>query len=253
MNSVVTPGKKIVIVEDEEIVAMSLEESLRHHGYVIPAIFRSGEDALRDIPQINPDLVLMDIRLDGHQDGIEVAEQILSTLRIPVIYLTARSDDDVLRRVLQSAPYGYLTKPYRTREVFSLIEIALIRHRMEKALLESERRYRAIFDNASDAILVNEVSDGVIGPFTEVNDATLQKLGYEREAMLELSLLDICDENCVDDCTAMACELLERGAATCEIILVGEEGRRLLVDVHAHLFALNGKMLLLSVCRDCTL
>lgn len=252
MNSTAFLEKRIVVVDDDDLVARSLEETLRRSGFAVPAVFKSGEDALRELPRINPDLVLMDIVLEGRMDGIEAAEQILESLRIPVIFLTAYTDNEVLRRVAGSAPYGYLVKPCRSSELASAIEIALTRHRVEQALFEGKRRYRAIFDNVSDVILVSEVSGETIGSFVDVNEAALHTLGYEREELLNLSLADICDENCAEDCAAMLRSLLEEGTASCDMILIGKGERRLLVDVNAHQFPLNGKMLVLSICHECT-
>jgi PAS domain S-box-containing protein len=252
MDSTAFPEKRIVIVDDDDLVARSLKETLRRNGFTVPAVFKNGEDAVRELPSINPDLVLMDIVLKGHMDGIETAEQILESFRVPVIYFTAHDDNDVLQRVAGSAPYGYLIKPCRSGELVSAIKIALARHRVEQALFESERRYRAIFDNVSDVILISEVSGERIGPFVDANEAALRKLGYEREELLNLSLADICDENCADDCVAMLRGLLEEGTASCDMILVGKGERRLLVDVNAHQFPLNGKMLVLSICHECT-
>lgn len=127
----------------------------------------------------------MEIVLDGRMDGVEAAEQILSSFRIPVVYLTPVSNDEVFGRVARSAPYGYLTKPCQIRDLSSAIEIALARRRVEEALFESERRYRAIFDNVSDAILVSEVCGGTAGPFVGANEAVLHRLGYEREELLK--------------------------------------------------------------------
>lgn len=231
----------------------TLEDSLRHNGFTVPAVFRSGEDVLRELPRHNPDLVLMDIVLDGRIDGIETAEQILDLFQIPVVYLTAYSNAEVIRRVTQSAPYGCLVKPCQIHEIVRSIEIALARHRMEETLVESEKRYRKIFDNVSDAIMVNEIVGGTLGSFTAVNEAALHKLEYERDEMLKLSLMDICDENCADDCAAMLRRLLEEGTAACEMILVGKGGRRHLVNANAHQFLLDGKVLTLTICHDCAL
>ena len=253
MESGAPSEKRIVIVEDDDSVARLLEDSLQRNGFAVPAVFRSGEDALQGMPRINPDLVLMDIVLEGHLDGIETAERILEQFRIPVVYLTAYSDTEVLQRVAQSAPYGYLVKPCHIHEIVRGIELALARHRMEQALLESEKRYRAIFDHVSDAIMVSAIVGGTLGPFVDVNEAALRKLGYERGEMLNQSLMDICDENCADDCAAMLRRLLEDGQAACEVILVGKGERKLLVNVNAHQFLLNGEILVLSICHDCAL
>jgi len=251
MDSIFSTGKRIVIVEDEEIVTMSLEETLSSVGYEIVEVFSSGEEALSAIPDLHPDLVLMDIRLDGSIDGVEAARHLLSGHDIPVVYLTAYSGDELMRRVLHTAPYGYIIKPYRDRELFCAIEVALARHRLERALRESEQRYRALFRNASDIIFLNmDGGDGRPGPFIEANDAALDKLGYTKDELVALSLHDIYDENCHDDVERMLRELQEMDEATVELIIVAKSGRKRLVEVNAHRFPINDGVVVLSICRD---
>ena len=121
-------GKRLAIVEDEEIVSMMLETILQNAGYVVTA-FSTGEELLCCVSEMRPDLILMDIGLSGSLDGIETAEKILGEYDIPVLFLTAHSDDEVMQRIIRISPSGHLTKPFRETELFSIIEAMLSDHR----------------------------------------------------------------------------------------------------------------------------
>src|SRR5262249_46390491 len=114
-------GANIMLVEDERIVAKSLQHELTTMGYNVPAVASSGEEALRKIEETWPDLVLMDIVLKGDMDGVDVSEEIRDRYDIPVVYLTAYADDATLRRAKITEPYGYLLKPYEEKELHTTI------------------------------------------------------------------------------------------------------------------------------------
>ncbi len=133
---------KIVVVEDEQLVADDLRETLEMIGYSVPALAATGEDAIRIAASLHPDLVLMDIRLAGAIDGIEASNHIQSQFQIPVVYLTANADRVTLDRVKSSNPFGYIMKPFNEAILATTIEIAISRHRAEtqihKALTTAE-------------------------------------------------------------------------------------------------------------------
>ncbi|MGL5080739.1 MAG: hybrid sensor histidine kinase/response regulator [Microcoleaceae cyanobacterium] len=122
---------RILVVEDEAIVAEDIAGRLEKMGYQVAGIVASGEEAIRLAAQFSPDLVLMDIILQGEIDGIEAAQQVRKQLNIPVVYLTANADDITLKRVGQTSPFGYLLKPFKSKELQVAIEIALSRHQAE--------------------------------------------------------------------------------------------------------------------------
>lgn len=140
---------RVFIVEDEKIVANDIADTLRSLGYHIAGTAISGENAVVMIPGARPDVVLMDIRLAGNMDGVETAGELQKTSDIPVIYLTAYADKDLLERAKLTEPYGYIIKPYDERELHTAIEIALYRHAMQKKLAESEAWYRGFVENFS--------------------------------------------------------------------------------------------------------
>ncbi len=124
-------GEKILIVEDEGIVARETEFRLKDLGYTVCGIVASGAEAIKKAEKARPDVVLMDIMLKGEMDGIEAAEQIHSKLSVPVVYVTAHADETTLQRAKRTEPMGYLLKPFNERELHAAIEIAIYKHTTE--------------------------------------------------------------------------------------------------------------------------
>lgn len=149
---------RILVVEDERIVALNLQQRLNKLGYDVPAIVASGDDALREIRDLHPDLVLMDINIEGSMDGIETAQKIPSELDIPVIYLTAYSEDSTLERAKETRPYGYLVKPFSERALHATIQMAMERRHTDIALKVNEERLRLAMDVAEMGAWEMEVS-----------------------------------------------------------------------------------------------
>lgn len=125
---------KILIVEDESIIALDIQNSLVNAGYIVVAIATCADEALDLAAQFTPNLVLMDIRLRGEMDGVEVAEKIRREFHLPVVYLTAHADENTLRRAKITEPFGYILKPFEDRELITTIEIALSRYHAEIAI-----------------------------------------------------------------------------------------------------------------------
>ncbi|MDR4505993.1 MAG: response regulator [Candidatus Scalindua sp.] len=123
---------KIMIVEDEWITAEDIKMSLQSLGYSVTSISSSGDAAIKNAEKDKPDLVLMDIVLQGEMDGIETANQIRSRFHIPIIYLTAYADDEVLERAKLTEPSGYIVKPFLNEDLKIAIELALYKHKTEK-------------------------------------------------------------------------------------------------------------------------
>nr|WP_319373165.1 response regulator [uncultured Methanobacterium sp.] len=150
----------IMLVEDEIIVAADVKNRLENMGYAVLGIFDTGEEAIQKAGELKPDMVLMDIVLKGEMDGIDAAQKIREQFDIPLIYLTAYSDEKTLERAKVTEPFGYVLKPFEDREIQSAIEMALYKHQMEKKLKESEEKYRKLvekFLRVSTEIL-NELS-----------------------------------------------------------------------------------------------
>ena len=130
---------KIMVVEDESIVAKDLELTLKRLGYIVPATASSSDDALSKAAQYRPDLVLMDVHIKGATDGIATAHRLRQEMNIPVIYLTAYADDDTVARAKETEPFGYLLEPFNERELKSMLEIALYKHEAEARLRYNDR------------------------------------------------------------------------------------------------------------------
>ncbi len=116
---------KILIVEDEIIIAIDLKIRLENLGYYVPGIAVNGRDAIKKTAEKNPDIVLMDILLDGEKDGIEVAQQIRNQYNIPIIYLTGSQNNSTLERAKITEPYGYINKPFDNIEIENVIQLAV--------------------------------------------------------------------------------------------------------------------------------
>lgn len=147
----------ILIVEDETIVALDMKYQLQKLGYGVCGIFSTGEECLNRIKNLNPELVLMDIRLQGEIDGVEAAGVIREKYRIPVVFITAYADDETIERAKYIEPFGYIIKPFDERSLRTTIEMALYKHSMDKKLVESEERYRKFFE---DDLAGDFIADG---------------------------------------------------------------------------------------------
>jgi len=181
------PKNKILIVENESIVAKQIEIWLTNLDYIVPAITTTGREAIQTITESPPDLILMDIKLTDDMDGITTAERIRENYSIPIIYLTAYSDDKTLQRAKPTEPAGYLTKPFAPKELHTTIQTALYNHQMDKKLRESEERYRSLFDG----IPIGLYRTTPEGEIVDANMAMVEMLGYrDRESLLAANVAD---------------------------------------------------------------
>ncbi|MEO7731914.1 MAG: diguanylate cyclase [Kofleriaceae bacterium] len=127
-------GKRILVVEDERVIARDLQEALRELGYTAVGVASCSEDAIAKTAELHPDLVLMDIHLHGEIDGIQTAAMVRGRFRLPVVYLTANTNAETLARALETSPGGYLAKPYNPRTLRTTLELAFRQHETELAL-----------------------------------------------------------------------------------------------------------------------
>ena len=150
-----TPSR-ILIVEDDGVVARDIQQQLSKIGHIVVGITPRGEEVVPLAIQWQPNLVLMDIRLEGGTDGIDAAQQIRERCGIPVIYLTAYADDQTLRRAGITEPFGYLLKPFESSQLRTAIEMALDKYAAERKLRESERRYAVTLSSIGDAVIATD-------------------------------------------------------------------------------------------------
>ena len=169
------PQKKVMIVEDEGLIANDIAGQLTKSGYEVVSISSSGEEALSSLRTCAPDLVLMDIRLKGKLDGIDTAMKVRNDHDLPVIFLTSHADQETLARAKHAEPFGYLVKPFRQLNLCSAIEMALYKHQSERALAQREAWLATVLQSTADSTIV---TDG---------DGHIQFLNTNAERLLNLS------------------------------------------------------------------
>jgi PAS domain S-box-containing protein len=144
----------ILIVEDEAVIALDLQLQLEDMGYRVLGPAESGPQALALAVQQRPDLVLMDIRIQGPIDGIETAARLGRVSGLPVVFLTSHSDDETVAQAARTSPCGFLTKPFESRALRAAIEMALSRASLERRLRESEQWFSATLRCVQDGVIV---------------------------------------------------------------------------------------------------
>lgn len=172
-------NEKILIVEDEKIIALDLQRRLERFGYTVVGMAGEGETAVELARQAAPDIILMDISLAGTMDGIEAAGIIRKQLGLPVIFLTAYADEKTLERAKEVEPYGYILKPLKERELYTTIDIALYKYGIEKRLRKQERLFSAILHSINEGIIATDMNLNVQFMNTVAEEIT----GYKEEAV----------------------------------------------------------------------
>jgi PAS domain S-box-containing protein len=244
-----TTNERILIAEDDGIIASRLRSFLTKLGYVVPAVVATGEEAVRQAAVVRPELVLMDIRLAGDLDGVEAGRQIRADLGIPLVYLTAYTDDALLQRAKRTEPYGYLVKPVQDRELQATVEVALYKHRMDRQLRESEERYRAVVSQSVEAITLFEAETGCL---LEANVAFQRMLGYTAREILALTIFDVMGYGQAGADLDLSLVLKDRQAALGERRFVRKGGSPIDVDVSASLITREARPVVCLLAHDIT-
>jgi PAS domain S-box-containing protein len=145
---------KVLIVEDEPVVALDLQQEIEDFGCEVVGLAESADEALLAVEETRPDLAMMDIRITGSMDGIEAARLLRDTYGVPVIFLTSYSDDTTISRATREMPYGYLTKPFQTRELKAMLQVALHKAEVDAGLRTTHRRMAATVNSMTEALLM---------------------------------------------------------------------------------------------------
>jgi len=167
----VNEGKKIIlVVEDEMIIGMNLRRILMQLGHKVPEVVTSGEEAIAQALALRPDLVLMDIHLSDAMDGIDAATVIVQELDIPIVYITAYADEETLKRASLTAPFGYILKPFETREIQANIEVAFYKSQIDKRIKENRQWLLAVLNSMCEGVAASD-TEGLIKFLNPVAEA----------------------------------------------------------------------------------
>ncbi len=248
---------RILVVEDEGIIAEDIQMSLQDFGYEVLSVVTTGEESIRRAGEGRPDLVLMDVVLSGDMDGIEAATRIHHQFNIPIVYLTAYADDKMLERAKITEPFGYLLKPFRDRELHSTIEMALFKSKLESQLLESRQWLGVTLNNVSDGIIATD-ERGLIKLMNPVAEKITGRFG--REVLDKHLVEEFCIVASDDGCSFK--DLVDRmiagnglnGNASQELILITPSGQRILIELDAsRIHDKSGRIEGMVICfRDIT-
>src|SRR5215510_421971 len=163
----------VMVVEDEQLIAKDIADTLTKLGYDVTGTVSSAEACVESAETQRPDLVLMDIHLQGELDGIEAARLLRERFDIPVVFLSAYADEGTVARAKLSAPLGYLLKPFRKSELRSAVEVGLFRHQMERQLRERERWFSTTLRAIGDAVVAVDAT----GQISFMNRAAEKLIG----------------------------------------------------------------------------
>ncbi|HEU4408703.1 MAG TPA: response regulator [Polyangiaceae bacterium] len=183
---------RVMVVEDEGLASERLRETLERLGYEVPEVVRTGEEALRLVASLAPDLVLIDIKLRGPLDGIDTAARLRAWADVPVVFATSLADEASLGRAIATRPHGYLLKPFDARQLRAAVEVALFNHGAERELRVHKRLYDTALGSVDDGIVATDAEGRVL----IMNGAAERLTGWQaedaigRDAWLVLRLVD---------------------------------------------------------------
>ncbi len=226
---------KVMIVEDESIVAKDIQNRLKRLGYTVVNIVSSGEEAIRKAAETQPDLVLMDIVLKGDIDGIQAAREINTLFNIPVVYLTAYADESTIQRAKITEPFGYILKPFHVKELHSAIQIALYKHEIEKKLKEEKNWFAITLKSISDAVILTDTK----GSITYMNVVAESLTGWKWEEAIGKDLGEVFHilkqetRAVVENLVTKAILETVVSSPKSHSILVSKDGREALLDISA--------------------
>lgn len=237
----------VLIVEDELIFALDLKQTLTSLGYRVVGVASNQRDAVRLALEQRPDLVLMDINLEAGGDGIAAAHEINCTIDVPVVFLTAYADNDILRRAAKVAPYGYLVKPVQQRELHAVVQMALARFRASLARLRAERRLRLALDSAQLGLLILPTGADIV----EI-DGYFPPVALESLRGMQMSLADFLS-HLSSEAQAKVRNLLELGGDLHLLARWQKADASISTWLEVHACYVEHENAVIGICRDVTL
>ena len=238
--------KRILVVEDEQIIGEDIKRTLEQFGYSIIGIMTTGEETLQKIDKLNPDMILMDIMLGGTLTGIETANEVLKSYDIPILYLTAYANDKILEEAKLTQPFGYIIKPFEEKELRASIEMAFYRHRMENTLKESEKKYRILFNNIMDPIFIFSKENL---HFLDCNNSVVSNYGYSKKELKKMTPFDLHPKSEYEKVQHYVKKI------TAEPVIYNhltKEGKKILVEVLSKEITYENKSAILSIAHNIT-
>ncbi|HPR17238.1 MAG TPA: response regulator [Candidatus Cloacimonadota bacterium] len=225
-------NKSILIVEDERIIAEDIKSSLVNFNYEVVDIVSDGQSAIESAYLLKPDLILMDIKIEGEIDGIETAKIITSQLNVPIVYLTANADKATLNRAKATNPYGYIVKPFEDIDLNATLQVAFTKFDADSALAKSEMRFKKIIEENTDGIaLINDKLEIIY-----INKAFEKLFGKSQKELLKTKFGHTVDTSSIF-----------------EISIPGKNDSVKMAEVHIVQIEWDGKPAYLATLRDITL
>lgn len=218
------PTIKILVVEDETIVAENIKDCLEGLGYSVTDIADSGKEAIAKAAKTKPDLVLMDIRLKEKMTGVQAAERIWNNFQIPIVFLTAHSDIKTIQCI--GEPFGYITKPFQERELQTAIERAIHRHESEKKLKYQEQWLTTILTSISDAVITTDEK----GCITLLNPTAQLLTGWQQSDALGKNITEVLHLSQTDQLQDLIAQIHHNAIAQDQSILIAKNGREIPID-----------------------
>jgi PAS domain S-box-containing protein len=234
----------VLVVEDEAIIALNIENTLKGLGYSVVGRVSKGEDAIKKAEKLKPNLVLMDIKLKGKMNGIEAAKEIQPRFDIPVIYLTAYYDKKTVDEAEESGAYGFLTKPLESQALNAAVKTALHRHNIDMRLKESELRFRKLLEATVEGIIVHD--NGVV---VDVNPAFEKMFGHTRSELVGMNAFDLVAEESLDITKKMVASGSEEPY---EAVGVKKDGSSIILEIRGKAGIFDGHPVRFSAVQDIT-
>ena len=232
MSNAIQTKSKILIVEDMAIVAEDLRLKLKRMGYDIVGTVESGDLAIRQAFENNPDMILMDIQLKGRTDGIEAAEKIRYRQNIPIVFLTGNTDQETVQRAKLSEAYGFIVKPFDERELHATIEMALHKHSMERQQVEHRQWLTTVLGSIGDAVITTDVKHRVtyLNPAAEILTGWLNEDAFNLDISVVLNLISEETKEAIDCPTRQAIKenkviWVEEG-----LLMLSKSGKELFIE-----------------------